>query len=57
MKTLRHFSVSACANQATGLSLNESSTPNELFQTIDGLFEMTPSTITWCVIPFKNRQS
>ena len=40
------FSVSACANQATGFSVNGSLTPNELFQVINGLPETAPSTIT-----------
>ena len=40
------FSVSACANQETGFPVNGSSTPNGLFQTINGLLETAPSTIT-----------
>ena len=40
------FSVSACANQVTGFSVNGSSTPNGLFQVINGLPETAPSTIT-----------
>ena len=61
--TLVQFSVSACANQPTGFSVNGSSTPNGLFQTINelkqlmGYFEMAPSTITRCTVPFKNRKS
>ena len=51
------FSVSACANQATGFSMNGLSTPNRLFQTINGLLETAPSTITRCIVPFKNRKS
>ena len=43
---LAQFSVSACGNQATGFSVNGSSTPNGLFQTINGLLETAPSTIT-----------
>ena len=32
--------------------------PNkQLFQTINGLLETAPSTMTWCVVPFKNRKS
>ena len=34
-----------------------SSTSNGLFQMINGLLETTPSTITWCIVPFKNRKS
>ena len=30
-------SVSACANEAAGFSVSGASTPNELFQTINGL--------------------
>ena len=51
------FSVSACANQATGLSINGSLFPNGLFQIINGLLEMAPSTVTWCIVPFKNKKS
>ena len=36
----------ACANQATGYSVHGSPTSNGLFQTINGLFETAPSTIT-----------
>ena len=35
------FSVPACANQATGFSVNGLSTPNEIFQTINGLKRLT----------------
>ena len=52
--TLRQFSVSACANQATGFPVNESLTSNGLFKTVIGLLKATPSAITWCVVPFKN---
>ena len=38
--TLGQFSVSACANQATGFSVNESSTLNGLFQTINWLKQL-----------------
>ena len=55
--TVGQFSVSACANQATGFSMNGSSTPNRLFQTINWLLETAPSNITWCIVPFKNRKS
>ena len=51
------FSVSACANQETGFPVNGSLTPNGLFQTINGLLETAPSTVTWCIVPFKNRKS
>ena len=34
---LGQFSVSACANQAIAFSMNGSSTPNSLLQTINGL--------------------
>ena len=51
--TLVQFLVSACANQPTGFSVNGSSTPNGLFQTINGLLETAPSTITWCIVPLK----
>ena len=54
---LVQFSVSACANQATGFSMNGSSTPNSLLQTINGLLETAPSTVTWCIVPFNNRKS
>ena len=54
---LGQFSVSAGSNQATGFSMNESLTPNRLFQTINGLLEKTLSTITWCIVPFKNQKS
>ena len=40
--TLGQFSVSACVNQATGFSVNGSSTPNGLFQTINGLLQTAP---------------
>ena len=55
--TLGQFWVSACANQATGLFVNGSSVPKELFQKINGFLEMIPSTITCCIVPFKNRNS
>ena len=55
--TLGQFSVSACANQSTGLSVNESSTPSGLFQTINELIEMAPLTIKWCIVPLKNRKT
>ena len=55
--TLGQFSVSACANQSTGLSVNESSTLSGLFQTINELIEMAPLTITWCIVPLKNRKT
>ena len=55
--TVGHFSVSACANQATGFSMNGSSTPKRLFQTIIELLETAPSNITMCVVPFKNQKS
>ena len=51
------FSVSACANQAIGFSMNRSSTPNSLLQTINGLLKTAPSTMAWCIVPFKNRKS
>ena len=35
--TLGQFSVSACANQLPGFSVSEISTPNGLFQRINGL--------------------
>ena len=44
--TLGQFSVSACANQATGFSVNGWLTPNGLFQTINGFLETASSTIT-----------
>ena len=44
--TLEQFSVSACANQATGFSVNGSLAPNGLFQMINGLLETALSTIT-----------
>ena len=52
--TLAQFSISPSANQATGLSVNVSLTPNGSFQKINGLFEMASSTITCCI---KNRKS
>ena len=54
---LGQFSVSACANQATGFSVNGSLTTNGVFQTINGLLAMAPSTIRWCIVPFKNGKS
>ena len=38
--TLGQFSVSACANQPTGFSVNGSSTPDGLFQTINALKQL-----------------
>ena len=35
--TLGQFSVSACANQSTGFTVNGLSNPNGLFQAINGL--------------------
>ena len=26
-------------------------------KTINGLLETAPATITWCIVPFKNRKS
>ena len=46
MEKLGQFSVFACGNQAIGFSVNGSSTSNGLFQTINGLLETAPSTIT-----------
>ena len=46
------FNFCLC-NQPTGFSVNGSSTPNGLFQTINGLLETAPSTITWCIVPLK----
>ena len=37
---LVRFSVSARADQSTGFSVNGSSTPNGLFQTINGLKQL-----------------
>ena len=54
---LGQFSVSACANQATGFSVNGSLTTNGLFQTINGLLGTAASTITLCIVPFKNGKS
>ena len=50
--TRGQFPVSACANQATGFPVNGSLTPNGLLQTINGLLETAPSTITCCIVPF-----
>ena len=50
------FQFSACANQAIAFSVNGSSTQNGLFQTINGLLEMASSTVTLCIVPFKNRK-
>ena len=52
--TLGQFSDSACANQATGFYVNGSSTPNELFQTINGLVETAPSSITYFHLNIEN---
>ena len=54
LKILGEFSASACANQPTGFSMNGSSTPNRLLQTINGLLETAPSISTWCIVPFEN---
>ena len=40
------FSFCLCANQATGFSVNGSSTPNGLFQTINGLLDTASTTVT-----------
>ena len=60
--TLGKFSVLAWSNQLPGFSVRGTSTPNGLFQTINGLKILMGhtkrlQTKTWCIVPFKNQKS